>query len=115
MRTATAAAKTARRKLAKTVLKPSPEFQPITTFARARRFLDSLSNFEKLRIVRYDDDNFSLGRMRTLCRKLGNPQTKFKAIHVAGTKGKGSTCAMIAAILRAAGFRVGLYASPHLV
>lgn len=46
---------------------------------------------------------------------LGNPQDSFKSIHIAGTNGKGSTSAMIASILRAAGFRVGLFTSPHLV
>ncbi len=46
---------------------------------------------------------------------MGNPQEKFRSIHVAGTNGKGSTSAFIAAMLRAAGYRVGLYTSPHLV
>lgn len=45
----------------------------------------------------------------------GNPQTSFKAVHIAGTNGKGSTSAMVAAMLRAAGLRVGLFTSPHLV
>lgn len=87
----------------------------IRTFQRALGFLDTLSNFESLRIVRYTPENFNLERMRTLCRRLGNPHTKYATIHVAGTKGKGSTCAMIASMLRAAGYRVGLYASPHMV
>ncbi len=46
---------------------------------------------------------------------IGNPHTQFKCIHIAGTNGKGSVSAMIASILRAAGFRVGLFTSPHLV
>ena len=95
-------------------LKPSAE-APISTFNRAVGFLDTLSNFESLRIVRYTPENFNLERMRTLCRRLGNPHLKYPTVHVAGTKGKGSTCAMVAAMLRAAGYRVGLYASPHLV
>jgi dihydrofolate synthase/folylpolyglutamate synthase len=49
-----------------------------------------------------------------LCAALGNPQTKFKTIHVAGTNGKGSTSHMIAAILQKAGYKTGLYTSPHL-
>ncbi|MCY7353159.1 MAG: bifunctional folylpolyglutamate synthase/dihydrofolate synthase [Cytophagaceae bacterium] len=49
-----------------------------------------------------------------LCAHLGNPQTKFKSIHVAGTNGKGSTSHMLAAILQSAGYKVGLYTSPHL-
>lgn len=49
-----------------------------------------------------------------LCEKLGNPQNNFKTIHVAGTNGKGSTSHMLAAILQKAGFKTGLYTSPHL-
>ena len=49
-----------------------------------------------------------------LCAELGNPQDKFKTIHVAGTNGKGSTSHMLAAILQQAGYKTGLYTSPHL-
>ena len=56
-----------------------------------------------------------LDRVRTLCAALGNPQDKLKFIHVAGTNGKGSLCAMTASVLRAAGLRVGLYTSPYIV
>lgn len=55
-----------------------------------------------------------LDRMRELLRRLGNPQDQLPIIHVAGTKGKGSTSAMIAAALSAAGYSTGLYTSPHL-
>lgn len=48
------------------------------------------------------------------CRKLGNPQNKFKSIHIGGTNGKGSTSHMLAAILQTAGYKTGLYTSPHL-
>jgi dihydrofolate synthase/folylpolyglutamate synthase len=72
-------------------------------------------DFERLRIVRYNTQNFDLDRMRTLLKKLGNPHDTFKSVHVAGTKGKGSTCAMISSMLQASGFKVGLYTSPHLV
>lgn len=50
-----------------------------------------------------------------LCEVLGNPEQKFKSIHVAGTNGKGSVTHMLAAVFQEAGFRVGLYTSPHLV
>jgi len=56
-----------------------------------------------------------LERIQKLLAELGDPQNCLKIIHVAGTNGKGSTCAIIASILRAAGFRVGLYTSPHLL
>lgn len=49
-----------------------------------------------------------------MCEKLGNPQHKFKTIHVGGTNGKGSTSHMLAAILQQAGYKTGLYTSPHL-
>lgn len=49
-----------------------------------------------------------------LCQALGNPQQKFKTIHIAGTNGKGSTSHMIAAVLQQAGYKTGLYTSPHL-
>jgi len=58
--------------------------------------------------------SFKLDRMRELMRRLGNPQDHLKIIHIAGTKGKGSTAHMIAAVLNAAGLRCGLYTSPHL-
>jgi len=56
-----------------------------------------------------------LDPMRELARALGNPQDHLRFIHIAGTNGKGSTAAFCESILRAAGFRVGLYTSPHLV
>ncbi|MCY2951627.1 MAG: bifunctional folylpolyglutamate synthase/dihydrofolate synthase [Planctomycetota bacterium] len=84
-------------------------------YGKALRFLSSLTDHERLRIVRYNTETFDLGRMRTLLRRLGNPHEQFKSVHVAGTKGKGSTCAMTAAMLQACGYKVGLYTSPHLV
>ncbi len=56
-----------------------------------------------------------LSHTRQLLAACGNPQAKYPIIHVAGTNGKGSTCAMIAAIMKTAGYRVGLYTSPHLL
>lgn len=49
-----------------------------------------------------------------LCKRLGNPQDKFKSVHIGGTNGKGSTSHMLAAILQSAGYKTGLYTSPHL-
>ncbi len=56
----------------------------------------------------------NLNNTLILCEHLGNPQTKFKSIHIAGTNGKGSTSHYMASILQSAGYRTGLYASPHL-
>jgi dihydrofolate synthase/folylpolyglutamate synthase len=87
----------------------------INSYTKALRFLGTLNDYERLRIVRYNNETFNLDRMRSLLRKLGNPQTRFRSVHVAGTKGKGSTCAMVAGMLSACGYKVGLYTSPHLV
>ena len=57
----------------------------------------------------------SLDAIRGICAALGDPQLKFRSIHVAGTNGKGAVCAMIDACLRADGLRIGRYTSPHLV
>jgi dihydrofolate synthase/folylpolyglutamate synthase len=58
---------------------------------------------------------WDLGRIERLLARLDNPQNYAKSVHVAGTKGKGSTSAMIASILKSAGYKVGLYTSPHLL
>lgn len=58
--------------------------------------------------------DFKLDRMRALLGLLGNPQQQLRIVHVAGSKGKGSSSAMLAAILRRAGYRTGLFTSPHL-
>jgi len=76
-------------------------------------FLDTLIDYEK--VTSYSYDAMKLDRMRALLKVLDNPQEAFQSIHVAGTRGKGSTSAMIYSILRESGFSVGLYTSPHLV
>ncbi len=58
---------------------------------------------------------FDLAHMRHLCAELGNPQDRVPSVLIAGTNGKGSTAATLASILTAAGYRVGLYTSPHLI
>jgi len=58
--------------------------------------------------------DFNLDRMRALMVLLGCPEQKYPSLHVAGTKGKGSTCALMASALTAAGYKTGLYTSPHL-
>jgi len=55
-----------------------------------------------------------LDRMREFCRLLGDPQTSFRSIHIAGTNGKGSVANMLASVLSASGLRTGLYTSPHI-
>jgi len=77
-------------------------------------YLHSLTDYEKTRIERYAPDTFDRLRVERLLAALGNPHTRFPALHIAGTKGKGSTAALSESSLRAAGFNTGLYTSPHL-
>ena len=58
--------------------------------------------------------DLKLDQMRALLAALGDPHHRLRIIHVAGSKGKGSTAAMLAAVLRSAGYRTGLFTSPHL-
>src|SRR5579862_3910515 len=78
------------------------------TYAESVRYLYSLGN-EVLTA------KLGLERITALLGALGNPQRACRWVHVAGTNGKGSTCAMIESGLRAGGIRTGLYISPHLV
>jgi len=58
---------------------------------------------------------FDLQNIRAICKSMGHPEHKFASVHIAGTNGKGSTAAMLASILQAAGLHCGLYTSPHLL
>ncbi len=77
-------------------------------------YLYSLADYEKTRIERYTPETFDLSRVERLLAAMGNPHTRFPAVHIAGTKGKGSTAAMSEACLRAAGYHTGFYTSPHM-
>ncbi|MBS0195737.1 MAG: bifunctional folylpolyglutamate synthase/dihydrofolate synthase [Planctomycetes bacterium] len=95
---------------------PGEPNSPVTDDASAQAFLDSLANIEKIAPRRVDPSRaFNLARMERLAAELGNPQHAWRCVHVAGSKGKGSVCDMLAAALRGAGLCVGLYSSPHLV
>ena len=85
------------------------------TFQEALDFLYSFIDYGRERTYRYSPEVFDLGRVRRLLRLLGDPQGQFPSVHIAGTKGKGSVAAMIEASYRAAGYRTGLYTSPHLI
>ncbi|HTQ57448.1 MAG TPA: folylpolyglutamate synthase/dihydrofolate synthase family protein [Bryobacteraceae bacterium] len=78
------------------------------TYPDSVRFLYALGN--EIRTAK-----LGLERISTLLDALGHPQRAYRIVHVAGTNGKGSTCAMIESGLRAAGYRTGLFTSPHLV
>lgn len=81
----------------------------------ALRFLYQRIDYERTVSMPYHQGKLKLARMRELLRRLGDPQESLPIVHVAGTKGKGSTAAMVAAVLTAAGYRTGLFTSPHLV
>lgn len=82
------------------------------TYKQALLYLDSFINYEKKSSL--NQRIFKLNRIKTFLDILGNPHKDLKFIHIAGTKGKGSTSLFIANILREAGFKAGLYTSPHL-
>ncbi len=84
------------------------------TYARTLREIFAYVDNSRNRQHPYNAETYNLDRMRVLARRLGNPQHAFPSLHIAGSKGKGSTSAMVAAVLQAAGFRTGLYTSPHL-
>ncbi|MCS7286205.1 MAG: folylpolyglutamate synthase/dihydrofolate synthase family protein [Anaerolineae bacterium] len=84
------------------------------SYREALEFIYSFTDYEKLKGYRYSPEEFNLARMEKLLEFAGNPHTFFRSLHVAGTKGKGSTCAIMESVLRAQGYRTGLYTSPHL-
>jgi dihydrofolate synthase/folylpolyglutamate synthase len=69
---------------------------------------------EYIRSVKWLGSKLGLSRIRDLLEALGNPHKSLKFVHVAGTNGKGSTCAMISSVLCASGYRVGLHTSPYI-
>ncbi|MFH1460650.1 MAG: folylpolyglutamate synthase/dihydrofolate synthase family protein [Candidatus Omnitrophota bacterium] len=82
-------------------------------YQEAIQYLNSFIDHEKDN--NYDYSQVKLERVESLLKKVGNPHEKLKCLHIAGTKGKGSTCAFIFSILKEAGYKVGLYTSPHLI
>jgi len=85
-----------------------------TAYNQALDYLYSFVDYSLKKSAELAKADFNLERMRALMAALGNPQEAYPVIHVAGTKGKGSTSALAASALRAAGYRTGLYSSPHL-
>ena len=98
----------------KSARKSAPAKKLPRTFDSALKFLFSQTDYEQMLRVRYNRDTFNLNRMRLLLKKLGNPHKKIRAVHIGGTKGKGSTATMLAEMLSACGYRIGLYTSPHI-
>jgi dihydrofolate synthase / folylpolyglutamate synthase len=86
-----------------------------TTYQAALDYLFNFTDYERMHRVTKATSVFGLSRMNKLLEHCGNPQDQLRTVHIAGTKGKGSTAAMLASVLRAAGLKVGLYTSPHIV
>ena len=86
----------------------------MSTYQQALDYIYSFVDQEKLQPDKYEPRRFDLSNMHALLDMLGDPHHRLRSVHVAGTKGKGSTCAMIASVLRAAGYKVGLFTQPHL-
>ena len=84
------------------------------TYDQAVKFLSGLADYEKSPVPLSGTGNYDLRRMEELLQAIGNPHRGRKTVHIAGTKGKGSTSCMIATVLSAAGYRTGLFTSPHL-
>ncbi|MEJ7691891.1 folylpolyglutamate synthase/dihydrofolate synthase family protein [Daejeonella sp.] len=90
----------------------SQPFTPFQTYQDTLAYLyDRLPMFTRIGAAALKAD---LTNTIELCKRIGNPQDDFKSIHIAGTNGKGSTSHMLAAILQTAGYKTGLYTSPHL-
>jgi dihydrofolate synthase/folylpolyglutamate synthase len=85
------------------------------TYQQALDYLYGFVDYSVERSYRYSPDVFDLARVHQLLADLGHPHRTWPSFHVAGTKGKGSTSSFIASVLRAAGYRTGLYTSPHLI
>lgn len=78
------------------------------------KYLDSFINYERKIDYPYSKTVFGLKRISLLLEKLGNPHRDLKVIHITGSKGKGSVACFCASILKEAGYKTGLYTSPHL-
>jgi dihydrofolate synthase/folylpolyglutamate synthase len=84
-------------------------------YNKALDYLYSFVDYSLKHISELAKAEFNLDRMFALMKELGDPHTKYPIIHVAGTKGKGSVCALCTSALQAAGYKTGLYTSPHLL
>lgn len=104
--------RTAKRSSKLAVVKPKKAFR---SYNEAISYLFNKTDYEKEENLRYNITTFNLDRMKKLLSLVGNPHKKIHTAHIAGTKGKGSTATMLAKMLEANDYTVGLYTSPHVV
>lgn len=92
----------------------STDYRQSSEYQAANAFLTGRINYERAPKMPYSQKAFNLERMSTLLDLLGNPHQQIPTVHIAGTKGKGSTAALLTSALQAQGLRCGSYTSPHL-
>ncbi|MDZ7657803.1 folylpolyglutamate synthase/dihydrofolate synthase family protein [Fodinibius sp.] len=83
-----------------------------TSLQSVREYLDSIPKFQSRGA---SAANFDLSRFRNFCDAIGNPHEEFDSIHIGGTNGKGSTCNILASVFQKAGYKTGVYTSPHII
>jgi Folylpolyglutamate synthase len=83
-------------------------------YADTVAWIFGFTDYEFTPLAAVPSEALELGRLRALLERLGNPQCHARTVHITGSKGKGSTASMVAALLRGSGARTGLYTSPHL-
>jgi dihydrofolate synthase/folylpolyglutamate synthase len=88
---------------------------PVLTYDEALTYLQQFINYETRQRLTYDPEHFNVRAFADFLQPLGSPHEAFPSVLIAGSKGKGSTAAMVAAMLSQAGLRTGLFSKPHLV
>ena len=103
------------KKSSSSVVKIKKPSRALRTYKQAINYLFERTDYERQRTLRYNVTTFDLDRMKKLLSLVGNPHKKIETAHIAGTKGKGSTATMLARMLEANDYKVGLYTSPHVI
>ena len=105
--------KTVKKKSSTPVAKVKRPAKAFRTYEQAMQYLFTTTDYEKQQRLRYNATTFDLNRMNALLKGLGNPHKKTKCVHIAGTKGKGSTATMLARMMEATA-APWAYTSPHV-
>lgn len=103
-----------KQKLSSSVEKVKRPDKAFKTYEQAMQYLFTRTDYEKQQKLRYNVTTFDLNRISELFKAVGDVHKKVKTVHIAGSKGKGSTATMLARMMEANGYKVGLYTSPHV-